>query len=578
VFLYFALCFSYIRIFAGMLSCNLVLVGVMCAALAVRIEGSAFLHATPQHSADRVSTEDVQNTLLSEIEGSLGSGIASKRISDMKALLSPIFASMPKNSHGNLEHVTVRYVLHRVFVQRHGWSIKGLDPKEEPLNSSSSATGILKDHVPAYIQSMFEQRLEGRGLGLQELAVFAATMEHLVHNEAVGRLGSALSLHELLPTASMSPAMADKVLDTYMMAYILGEHLSNMTQSYANSMTEEMPEIFMAWGETQQFVRKVRQDMSNAMTVGSQPQENQELSFALLVKTAETIGEKFGKFQDGECTGLKSALMKMEDRQSGRVRLADFYKPALDGAWQFQESIAYLRQLGALDESNPEDPRVMIPNYLYSQTNCIASSDYYSVCCLNECEDLQGHLEKQIAAPEATPERIAGLVSSLASSSVPAPRQLSETLRSRLDKIAEEHGGSVQLHGRLFAQWMHHAYPRECPYPHISGTTSQQSAAEWGDDAVATEDELRERTSQTKPTSDIEPNAVDDMHDLMMWSHEEELLVARNALAPPATVGYLAGARNVALFGALAYGVWISLARTSATSKGTSDSSHKFMV
>jgi len=561
-----------------MSSCNLVLLGVMCAALAVRIEGSAFLHATPQHSADRVSTEDVQNTLLSEIEGSLGTGIASKRISDMKALLSPMFVSMPKNSHGNLEHVTVRYVLHRVFVQRHGWSIKGLDPKEEPLNSSSSATGILKDHVPAYIQSMFEQRLEGRGLGLQELAVFAATMEHLVHNEAVGRLGSALNLHELLPTSSMTPAVADTVLDTYMMAYILGEHLSNMTLSYANSMTEQMPEIFLAWGDTQQFVRKVRQDMSNAMAVGSEPSAKQELSFALLVKTAETIGEKFGKFQDGECTGLKSALMKMEDRQSGRVRLVDFYKPALDGAWQFQESIAYLRQLGALDESNPEDPRVMIPNYLYSQTNCIASSDYYSVCCLNECEDLQGHLEKQIAGPEATPERIAGLVATLASSSVPAPRQLSETLRTRLDKIAEEHGGSVQLHGRLFAQWMHHAYPRECPYPHISGTTSQQSAAEWGDDAVATDEQLRELTAQANSTSDIEAKEVEDMHDLMMWSHEEELLVARNALAPPANVGYLAGARNVAIFAALACGVWTSLARTSATSKGVSDSSHKFMV
>ena len=40
-----------------------------------------------------------------------------------------------------------------------------------------------------------------------------------------------------------------------------------------------------------------------------------------------------------------------------------------------------------------------------------------------------------------------------------------------------------------------------------TGTTSQQGAAEWGDDAVATEDELRERTSQRKSTSDTEPNA-----------------------------------------------------------------------
>merc|ERR1719272_1782388 len=254
----------------------------------------------------------------------------------------------------------------------------------------------------------------------------------------------------------MTSAQADTVLDTYMMAYILGEHLSNMTLKTAQHFTQQMPELFLAWSDTQNFVRKIKQDM----TVGDQ----QQISFATLVKIAETVGEQFGKFQDAECQGLKAALVKKEDRQSGRVRLSDFYKEALDGAdgaWQFQESIGYLRQLGALDESNADEPRVMIPNYLHSQANCIASSDYYSVCCLNECEDLLGHLEKDIAAPEATSGRIAELISNLPSSTVSASRALSPTLRTRLDKIAADHGGFVQLHSRLFAQWMHHAYPRE---------------------------------------------------------------------------------------------------------------------
>merc|ERR1740117_2396989 len=121
-----------------------------------------------------------------------------------------------------------------------------------------------------------------------------------------------------------------------MAAYILGEDLSNITLDYAQEMTRGMPEMFLAWADTQKFVRKVRQDMT--------PQAEQELSFATLAKVAETIGEQFGKFQDGECTGLKAALVKMEDRNSGRVRLSDFYKPAVggeSGAWQLQESVAY---------------------------------------------------------------------------------------------------------------------------------------------------------------------------------------------------------------------------------------------
>merc|ERR1719487_586835 len=278
------------------------------------------------------------------------------------------------------------------------------------------------------------------------------------------------------------------------MAYILGEHLSNMTAATATQLTKQMPEIYLAWSDTQGFVRRVRKEQTESLGKAATTETEAHIDFATLVKVAETVGEQFGRFQDAECKGLKAQLMKMEDHNSGRVRLSEFYKPALDGAWQFQESIGYLRELGTLDESRSDQPRVMLSNYLISQANCIASSDYYSVCCIDECEDLFVHLEKQIEAPDATPERIVEIVSSLKSSSVPAPRTLSATLRKRLEDIGAAHGGLVQLHSRMFSQWMHHAYPRECIYPHMSGTTIQQKPEDWSDvtgsESVATEEEL----------------------------------------------------------------------------------------
>ena len=107
----------------------------------------------------------------------------------------------------------------------------------------------------------------------------------------------------------------------------------------------------------------------------------------------------------------------------------------------------------------------------------VASSKYYSVCCIDECEDLIGHLEQEIRAPVAEPDRIAGLVAALASPTTPANRTLPAQLLRRLDEIAADNGGVVSLHGRLFAQWMHHAYPRECPFPHVSGTTMPSRSA-----------------------------------------------------------------------------------------------------
>merc|ERR1719277_2000904 len=60
---------------------------------------------------------------------------------------------------------------------------------------------------------------------------------------------------------------------------------------------------------------------------------------------------------------------------------------------------------------------------------------------MDECENLLGSLEKQIAAPEATPERIAALVATLPSSSVLAPRVLPTALLARLREITAD--GSV---------------------------------------------------------------------------------------------------------------------------------------
>merc|ERR1719517_101226 len=106
-----------------------------------------------------------------------------------------------------------------------------------------------------------------------------------------------------------------------------------------------------------------------------------------------------------------------------------------------------------------------------------------------------GHLERSLVAPAASPGRIAELVAGLRSDTVDAPRHLTASLVSRLEEIADHHDGLVPLHGRLFAQWMHHAYPLECPYPHAAGTTQPITPDEWmeerGVDEVAAS--MRER-------------------------------------------------------------------------------------
>jgi hypothetical protein len=492
--------------------------GLVCA--------NEFLKAPPKVLHEHVTEEDIKTSLLEEVERTVGSG-PSSRLYQLEEILKPIYTSLPKNEHGNLGHVTVRYALHRMFVARHGWNIKGLAPNVGGSNLSSPA-GILKDQVPAYIQDLFEQRLAGKGFGLRDLAILAATIEHLIHEEAVVKLGSAFSVHEILPTSVLDESAADEILDTYMMSFILGEDLNNLTLAEAQSLNSEMPDMFLAWKHTQTFVRDIRLNVTRTLS-------SSNLDFALLSRVVESVAENYGSFQDAECQHIKNSLHMMEYRGTGRVKLSDFYKPALDGEWQFQESVAYLRQIGALDESDPNDSSVMIANYLHSQTNCIASSGFYSVCCKDECEGLLGHFEKELAASEATPEAITKIAKGLASPTVSAPRELSATLLNRLNDIAAQHERMVPLHSRLFAQWMHHAYPRECPYPQLSSTMSVEGwLDETASEAIASDEEMQRFMNARNATDSAVVDETARDEELMPWSLEEELLVVRASpvLAP----------------------------------------------
>jgi len=499
---------------------------MMCG-LATLVDATGFLQAIPDFGQEHMSEEGVQTSFLAEVEDTFGEGIASGRIKQFAAAFSTIYPALPKNENGYLGHAAVHYAVHRIFLRRNGWVIKGLDSAHG--HTSTFGAGPLKEEVPIHIQDVFEKRLGGRGFGIHELSVFAATIDHLIHKEAMARVGSALKVYNLSPTSVMSQSMADDVLDTYMAAYIHEVDLSASSVEDAMELKNAMPAVYQAWTDTKYFMRTVFNDVTQADGTAEQKASG-ELDFALVGRVAERVSEQFGKVQQEECTQMKGDLMHMEEKGTGRVRLSEFYKPALDGQWQFQESVSYLREIGSLDETDPDRPRVVIANYVNSRPNCVAASNFYSVCCIDECASLLGHLEKQIAAPDASPARIASIVSKLESSTVAAPRKLPSALLDRLGEIAAGHGGTVPLHGRLFAQWMHHAYPRECPYPHISGTTHTDKAMDFvsrtGESASASDEEMRVYVDDADALKQRSTEEEEDTAALP-WAPEEELLVMR---------------------------------------------------
>lgn len=471
---------------------------------------------------------DVETLLMGELSALFRGGAAQEHINGLETELAEMYKSVPKEADGSLSHPVVRYMLHRFFTAKHGWYIRGLEPGnasalQEKFGNKSLQN--LQEWVPNYLQKFLEELQDGRGIRLRELSVLAATLEDLIHKESSQRLEMTYKALELPFTATLDEEQLKEALEIYMMIYMLGGNFTLTGHKAVLRAHRVFVKRVKDWEQVQQWMHDIQVEVS---PMG----ENRSLDFAHAAKAVEEVGRRYGTYNDAECGNLKSEILKIESTKAGRVRLAEFYKKGREGVFEFNEKIEYLRALGAIDESDPKDPHVLIPNYVMSRPNCLRASNFYVVCCRNECEDLTAQLERKFEADHAKPEEILDLVATMSTKTVEAPRKLSDNLVKRLNSIANNNRGKVPLHGKLFAQWMHHAFPRECAVPHSEGAVSPMTADEWMQatghaSAKKTDEELQVivgADSCLLPVGEKARAHHDNPENALPWDEAEELL------------------------------------------------------
>jgi len=422
----------------------------------------------------RKTKELTTQQLLETVMGALNSGYGNSSQGDDGSLhdlskiqdsLKPIIAASPKNSYGRLGDEAARYALHRLFMERHGWEIKGF----EPVSGNASQTSIFQHFVPPEVQAELEKSVRGRGFSILELSVFAATLEQLIAAELPRKLEDAYRAMGLPSDDSISRSQAESLIDLYMGAYIRSEDVTMLKPTELFKFQTSMSFMYNNWDETQKFFREIQESVVHG---------KETFTFADVAAVLEKVEANFVYWNDHQCQSLKENLMELEQELPGRVRMLDFYEAALyKGMYQFVEKISYLKALGAVDEAEPLEPRLILSNYIDGPSNCVARTSYYSVCCMDECADLYSHVEKQLGKPEATAAEIIAVVQGL--SSATTCTILPDRLRENLHSLAAKNGGRVSLHGKAFAEWMHFVYPRECTWPQKFGPAHSQTMEEW---------------------------------------------------------------------------------------------------
>merc|ERR1719261_1201957 len=121
---------------------------VFLGSFAAVAEANAFLGRVNAGAEGALSAE-AEHALLAELDVALGSGhrhATEKRLKRIEQMISPMFASVTKNANGKVSSAAAGYVLHRMFVQRHGWFVRALEPAGNAIASwgMSNPTSILE--------------------------------------------------------------------------------------------------------------------------------------------------------------------------------------------------------------------------------------------------------------------------------------------------------------------------------------------------------------------------------------------------------------------------------------------------
>jgi hypothetical protein len=485
-------------------------------ALISTVNGREFLAAKKVVNSASVRKEF--DLVLSEVLGH-GHGVIDERITKIHKTLDPLFHALPKNMRGHISAPVMRYAVRRYFSQTHGWIVKGFSPHEAEQNTSIVGnSSILQSKLPEFIRSLLENRFAHQGFSLDAVVALVATVERMAFDEVVRGIELAYNLNDLDVTKALSKEDLKEIISSYLIVEMYeGTEDKEMHLREKSWIHLRYPH----WDTTILFLKDTISSDIWWRQASLSPFAEQSYSFADALRIAESVSEQFGSWSNHECREMKDMLMEMDVHDTGRVKMSDFYSYSKDGAWQFLEPSEQLRQSGALDESSTWlGPQVMIPNYINSMSNCITSAPYYSICCLNECDQVFQQLESQVRAPSATPSEIIWALEN----GIYAPINISALHRDRLAEIARVNQDQVPIYGRLFARWLHFVYPQECPYPHAAGVVNALTQKQWrdlvGEDLEsATDDEISQHLA-----ADFARRAPSSEAGASMWNLEESLL------------------------------------------------------
>jgi hypothetical protein len=443
-------------------------------------------------TADRVELQ--KSELQTLLEETIGNEDVLAEMTSVEASMSATYRSLPKNAEGRITAAAMRHIIQVHLLSEHGWLLLGLQPEslwQETVRSPWEIS-IFQSRAPrSLLKELESYDLISHGASFGEVVAFTVLLKQLVLHELMEAAEAAYVLNKHAISDSLSKPEVREVLASFL---VLLRSNWEAIELDAKDIVQKKVSLFntsarndSGWQDSYIFVDNV---MGHKSSFGKNAFVNR-YPWEPVWHTAQQMIREYGYWQNEDCEHMMKSLMSLDRGDTGRVILGHFYSDHKQKEYMFRESEKHLKDIGALDDSVPGSPKVLSTNYVYSSSNAKLFFGKMAFMCMNSCSKLMNAVEMDVQSPFASPKHLVQLVHNLrARIGTPMPQSLASLLEGKLFEIAGKYGGEVPLHGRLFAQWLHFAFPFDCPYPQLEMREDSFPTPSVRKEHLATKEEL----------------------------------------------------------------------------------------
>merc|ERR1719440_354980 len=144
-----------------------------------------------------------------------------EHVKAIRATLTPMWRTLPKTS-GSIDRRTLRYLVHRYFMQTSSLMVRGFEPTRPTNESHWGAADILSQMVPAYVESVFESKHSTQnGFTLQDAVDMVLMLDQLIFDAESSLLEGVYKDQRKPLDRSLSYQGLHQVIESYLIKWMI---------------------------------------------------------------------------------------------------------------------------------------------------------------------------------------------------------------------------------------------------------------------------------------------------------------------------------------------------------------------